>query len=335
MTAPASARAVAIFAPAETDAQSCVLLDEVGALGGRGLLLPLTFSRGRRRLELTVDDAGIVIGERLPPLGAVFLRGLAMSVPAIAPPFLSDVQHAAWRVRYMREQLRQRLLRTVCAAAAAEGALVVNRPETYYHHDTKAQLARALHEAGLPVPRSAGTNDAGALAGFAPGATVFKAGQGVGATRALPPGAPPADRLLDCPALFQERITGPTLRIHTVGDRIVLALRVVASSLDSRSAPERVEVVELGAAEEALLARANQMLGIHYAAWDAILTPGGLVLLDCNPGPYIAWIGERFTRAVLRQVARFLVTHARSGSLEEAQAAVRPVVEPAPAAGTA
>ena len=33
--------------------------------------------------------------------------------------------------------------------------------------------------------------------------------------------------------------------------------------------------------------RANQSLGLHYAAWDAILGEDGrLTYLDCNPGPY-------------------------------------------------
>jgi hypothetical protein len=328
MTAASQGDAIAVFAPTDTDRQAAILCEEIARLGGRAVPLPATFLRRRKALELTITPEALVLGERLPPLGAVFLRGLALNVPAIAPPYLGDVQQAAWRARYLREQLRQRLLRTFCAAAEERGALIVNRPETYYHHDTKPQLARALHQAGLAVPPSVGTNDAGALASVAAGEWVFKAGQGVGATRALAQGhlANPA-RLRACPALFQQRIEGPTLRIHTVGSRVVLALEVVAATLDSRTSPQRLEVVELDEVAEAQLARANALLGSHFAAWDAIRTPAGMVLLDCNPGPYLGWIGERFARLVLHETARFLLAWCRTRSLEAASSAVRRAVD--------
>lgn len=321
--------AIAVFAPSETDEQAGILVQEIVRLGGSPVLLPATFMRRRKALELSITPESLVLGERLPPLGAVFLRGLALNVPAIAPPYLGDVQQAAWRARYLREQMRQRLLRTFCAAAEERGALIVNRPEAYYQHDTKAQLMRALHHAGLPVPVSVGTNDVGAVHDVASSDWILKSGQGVGATRALVPRQLEQEgRLRACPALFQQRIEGPTLRIHTVGDRVVLALKVVAETLDSRSAPQQLALVQLDEVAQSQLAHANRLLGIHYAAWDAILTPDGIVLLDCNPGPYIGWIGERFMRLVLHETARFLLTWCRTRCLDEASAAVRQAPHP-------
>ncbi len=71
--------------------------------------------------------------------------------------------------------------------------------------------------------------------------------------------------------------------------------------------------------EEARLVTANRFLILHSAAWDVIMTDAKkIVYLDCNPGPYLMWIGPEFRQAVFLQLARYLVAFARSGRLEEA-----------------
>ena len=71
--------------------------------------------------------------------------------------------------------------------------------------------------------------------------------------------------------------------------------------------------------------RANRALGLHYAAWDIIESNDGrYVYLDCNPGPYILWTGPEFSRAVMEQLAQYMLTYAKTGSVTQASAAVRP-----------
>jgi hypothetical protein len=67
------------------------------------------------------------------------------------------------------------------------------------------------------------------------------------------------------------------------------------------------------------------MLGLHYAAWDIIeAKDGGYIYLDCNPGPYILWTGDVFSRIVMEQLAEYMIAYTRTGSIATASKAVRP-----------
>jgi hypothetical protein len=138
------------------------------------------------------------------------------------------------------------------------------------------------------------------------------------------------EELRRCPALFQERIQGSTIRIHIVGDSMVLALRIIAEGVDSRTGTKEFEQITLPEAETAAIVRANRFLGLHYAAWDGILdAEGRLCYLDCNPGPYVGWLPEAHRRHVFDRLALYLIEFSRTGSI----AAASTVVTAAEAAG--
>jgi len=159
--------------------------------------------------------------------------------------------------------------------------------------------------------------DPAAAAGFldSVGEAVIKPMIGVGSTRLVTAeDRTRLDELTRCPALFQERLIGPTLRIHVVGDRMVLALRIIAEGVDSRTGTKDFEEIELNPDEAAMMVRANRFLGLHYAAWDAIEGEDGrLRALDCNPGPYVMWLPAAARRTVFGNLARYLVRFAETG----------------------
>jgi hypothetical protein len=75
------------------------------------------------------------------------------------------------------------------------------------------------------------------------------------------------------------------------------------------------------------IVKANKLLGVKYSAWDAIVDDKDKInLLDCNPGPYIWWIGSYFTRMVMSELAKYLVAYANSGSIEDANSAISPQI---------
>ncbi len=128
------------------------------------------------------------------------------------------------------------------------------------------------------------------------------------------------DRLKHCPVMFQEQIFGETLRVHIVGDKVVLALKIITTGrVDSRTATTGAELFKMPDSEAEKIVKANRFLGLHYAAWDIIFTiDGRFVYLDCNPGPCIMWIGVEFRRFVFEQMGKYMVAYALTGSIERA-----------------
>ena len=239
---------------------------------------------------------------------------------------LNPLSHAEYRAAFIKEQAFQAATYSFFEHQAARGKLVVNRLTTaYIDHNSKSQFYEKLRSAGFLTPRSLTTNDPAAAARFldSVGEAVIKPMIGIGSTRAVvPEDHARLDELTRCPALFQERVMGPTLRIHIVGDRMVLALRIIADGVDSRTGAKDFEEIQLDPAEAAAMVRANRFLGLHYAAWDAIEGEDGrLRLLDCNPGPFVMWLPTSARRTVFGALARTLTTFARTGSLDAASQA--------------
>src|SRR5205823_3562759 len=95
--------------------------------------------------------------------------------------------------------------------------------------------------------------------------------------------------------------------------------------IDSRTGTKGFEYTQLSDDEEKRIASANRALGLHFAAWDVILGEDGrLFYLDCNPGPYLMWIGPDNVRAVYGQLAKYMITFSRTKSVAEASKGVTP-----------
>ena len=262
---------------------------------------------------------------------AVHLRCMALNTPPAVPAVLHGAAYAEFRSQYLKEQEYQAVTFSFFHRLAALGKLVINPPGgAYIDHDTKAQLYMKLGAQGFPVPRTLMTNDPDRALAFVrdTGDVVAKPAVGIGATRKMTErDLERLDELQVSPVLFQEFVAGPTLRVHIVADRVVLALRIVSEEgyVDSRSAPKHFEWIQLPEAEEQRIVKANRALGLHFAAWDILEgSDGRYVYLDCNPGPFILWIGEQYSHAVLRALACYMLSYSRTQSLAEAAQAVHP-----------
>ena len=258
---------------------------------------------------------------------AMHIRCTAPRTLPTLPPVLNPQTHAEYRAAFIKEQAFQAATYSFFEHQAARGKLVVNRLTTaYVDHNSKSQFYEKLRLAGFQTPRSLTTNDPDAAAQFLDhvGPAVIKPMIGIGSTRIVTAeDRARLDELTRCPALFQEQVMGSTLRIHVVGDSMVLALRIIAEGVDSRTGTKDFEEIRLDPAEAQVMVAANRFLGLHYAAWDAIEGEDGrLRLLDCNPGPFVMWLPPAARRMVFGGLARYLVSFAETGSLDAAARAV-------------
>lgn len=318
---------IAVFGT-KTNKQCLAFAEAVRVEGGEPLVLDMRLGKGAAGEVSLGNGTAVWDGVDCMSIDSYYLRGTAPNTWPSLPPVMNACSFAEYRVGYYREQEIQAFGYSFFDWLASQGKLVVNPPSRYTHHNSKAQFYEHLRAEGFAVPPTLTTNDQHRFSDFVAGLgkVVVKPGIGVGSTRLLYDfQISRVEELALCPVMMQECIPGNTMRIHVVGDTMVLALKVLGDQIDSRTQPKGFEYAELPekATEDAV--RATRLLGLHFAAWDAILTPDGrAMLLDCNPGPYMMWIGQKNVHAVFRQLAGMLIRFARCGSREEAAAGVTP-----------
>jgi hypothetical protein len=317
---------IALFANHDS-AQIAEIADQVAELGAEPVVLDIQMGRpDKPTVSLGAPGSGTAPrwgGVDFGDIRAVHIRCTAPRTLPVLPPLLNEASHAEYRVAYLQEQAMNAATYGFFEHLHLTGRLVINRlTGAYVDHNSKAQFYEKLRASGFRVPRSLSTSCPDAAAAFldAVGEAVVKPAIGVGSTRSVTvEDRARLDELLMCPALFQHRVPGSTIRIHIVGDRVVLPLRILADGVDSRTATRGFEAVTLDPAEEAAIVRANRSLGLHYAAWDAILGDDGtLTYLDCNPGPFVMWLPPEHRRTVFGSLAQYLIDFARTGVLEQA-----------------
>lgn len=319
---------VLILYPHRGDTQSLMLYEELLKLGMEVLYLPFrcddeeTCSRG-----FCFDNGEIrYLGHDLRDLKAVFIRALAFSVPANLPAYLSRSEQAIWRAKYIQENIRFSSLFSMLNILKHRGVLIINHPRAYFQHNSKAQFFSLLRNKGFSVPELISTNDHQSARSFCKETTcVSKSAYGVGATRAVNEESLfPGCGLNKTPALFQKKVNGDTIRIHTVGSRAVLSLKIHSEGVDSRSDTAGFSVIELPAEIEHEIGTVNNMYESYYSAWDVMMDEKGRFhLLDFNPGPYIGWTGVYFTRFVMSALARFIRIYNDGKSIQQNSASMK------------
>ncbi|WP_192499456.1 ATP-grasp domain-containing protein [Skermanella pratensis] len=317
---------IALFANQDS-AQIAEIAAEVTALGAEPVVMDIQIGRPGKP-TVGIGAPGSAAASRwgdvdFGDIRAVHIRCTAPRTLPVLPPVLNEATYSEYRVSYIQEQALNAATYGFFEHLHMTGRLVINRlTSAYVDHNSKGQFYEKLRAAGFRAPRSLSTSCPDEAARFLDevGEAVVKPAIGVGSTRSVTAeDRARLDELLLCPALFQHRVPGSTIRIHIVGDRVVLPLRILADGVDSRTATRGFEPVTLDPAEEAAIVRANQALGLHYAAWDAILDDDGkLTYLDCNPGPFVMWLPPEHRHTVFGALARYLVAFARTGTLEAA-----------------
>ncbi len=322
---------IALFANHDSD-QLEALRAIIAREGGTPLMFDIQLG-GPRQPRVTIGAELLSWdGTDFATVDAVHIRCTAPNTLPMPPALQNVVSNAERHVQFLREQLYQATTQSFFEALHERGTLVINRlTQGYLEHDTKAQLAEQLRALGFDTPVTLTTNDAERTQAFLDrfGEVIVKPQIGIGSARLIEPqDVARFDELLVCPVLMQERVRGDTIRVHVVGETVVLALRIITDDeVDSRTQTRGFEYRELALEEQAAVVGATRHLGLHYAAWDVIVTPSGrCVLLDCNPGPYIMWIGPQHVDTVLTALARYLLTWSRTRSLQAARDAVEPWV---------
>jgi len=260
---------------------------------------------------------------------AVYLRGTALNSWPAMPPVNSLRQYHERRIQFLAEQEYQAVTFSFFENLVSRGKLVINPlTSAYLDHDSKAQQYNKLAANGFSVPKTLTTNDIEQAKKFMRenGEVIVKPMVGIGSARMVKA----ADKenfpdLAYCPTMFQERIIGDTIRVHIVGDKVVLALKILTSEgqIDSRTNTQGFEFFQMLPEEQEKIVKANRFLGLHYATWDVMISEQGVhYYLDCNPGGYIMWIGKTYSNFVLLQLANYLSVYAQTKNIEQASHSV-------------
>lgn len=310
-----------IIAPNNKDPQSVTLYEELVTRGKHPYILPFKSEEKEIIHKIIFSNDELIYGEDLSDVKAVYIRCLSTSVPPSIPPLLNQMEFCSWQAKFLKEELKQKVFASLITLLQQRGALIINPPSSYFHHNTKGQFFSNLASAGLSVPPSFSTNDKKFLEKYAAqySSLIVKAGYGVGGTRRFQKDTPvDEDELAYCPAVFQNEVNGSTIRVHTVGSKVILALRIISNDIDSRTDAKGFEVIQLSPEHKEMINRANKFLNLQFSAWDVIIDKlHNIYLLDCNPGPYIWWIGPYYSRIVLSNLAELISSYIDHGSIKE------------------
>ena len=161
------------------------------------------------------------------------------------------------------------------------------------HVTNKPLVLKLAHDYGLAVPETLITNDSNQLAQFQE--KVVKPINGGGYCEPLAEvleRTPLKDGRAAAPAIIQQRLVPPEIRIYAVGNQY-FAFNVISSELDYRATQNcRVEFVEdvLSMGLTGSLGKLLANLGLNFAAADFKTCPatGRLLFLEVNTGPMFA-----------------------------------------------
>lgn len=316
---------VLVLYPYLNDPQSVILNEELIKSGFDVLYLPFRINdKDSHCRDLFIGNGKIIYhGYDISDVKAVYLRALSLSIPADLPAVLSRGEYSLWRAKFIDENIRFSTVFSLLTILRSKGVLIINHPETYYLHNTKSQFFSDLINNGFSVPEFLSTNDYGSAVKFCEkNSCIGKSAYGVGATRKVSAEFLTEDCGLDkTPVFFQKTISGSTIRVHTVGERIILSLKIISEGIDSRSAPSGFEVFDLPKEIQEEIIKVNIRYNINYSAWDVMIDEdGNYFLLDCNPGPYIFWLGNYFTRYIMSNLAMYLKNYVKSNCIKTASA---------------
>jgi glutathione synthase/RimK-type ligase-like ATP-grasp enzyme len=158
----------------------------------------------------------------------------------------------------------------------------------------KPLVLKLAQDCGLAIPQTLITNDRESLARFLPEEQgVVKPINGGGYCERLTEvleRTSVKDGRTAAPAIVQQRLVPPEMRIYAVGDRY-FAFNVISPELDYRSTQNcRVEPTDVPSELSERLALLLAKLGLDFAAADFKTCPerGQLVFLEVNNGPMFA-----------------------------------------------
>lgn len=297
----------------KADPQARRVVAELGARGyGAVCLDTAAFPE-----ETTVSYSSGVLSVDGQTLGAprsVYLRGLAWH-----PLMPGTDDELAERPRGFIAQCDEKraMLESLVLMLETAGARIVNSLDANAQHSQKPYQLELLRRAGLPVPRSLATNDPDAVRGFlaAVKAVVYKPLSG-GATvqhlQAKDLGEERMAALANAPVLFQEYVSGTSIRAYVVGGRVVAAAEILSPELDYRRDERAVVPTRLEVDEQSAAIAAAKACGMAFTGIDLIRTAQGFTVLECNPSPMFAVFEQKTGTDVAGPLAELLIACGRA-----------------------
>ena len=192
---------------------------------------------------------------------------------------------------------------------------MLNPPEAPYRGVSKlfhaTSVARRL---GWPIPRSCLTNDPRVAREFVascPNGAIFKGASTHKTYAGLYDAGAHLARLpllRDCPVLFQERITGPNVRIYVIGETLI-GRRTETAAIDHRLATDHVlgpQVLSAAIADGCLRLSAlleTPMLGIDFKVQ---ADTGTWFFLEANITTQYTHEDQRLDGAITRAIVAWL-----------------------------
>jgi glutathione synthase/RimK-type ligase-like ATP-grasp enzyme len=178
---------------------------------------------------------------------------------------------------------------------------------------TKPFQLALLKDAGLPVPATRWTNDAGAVRAFADGARVaYKPVSGGAATRELGDddlASARLDLLSRSPVTFQSLLPGEDIRVYALDGEVIAAIRIVSRALDFRGNEERCVSIELRDFVREQCIRAAQVIGLRFTGLDLKRdAQGTLRFLELNNSPMFLGFDARAGTDIAGALAARLVS---------------------------
>ena len=267
-----------------------------------------------------LDDIHLPLPLDLTRLNVVHLRTVCFE--EVVEPGDTPPAAAARVAKHYRRQRAKVATQLALLRALSRRIPVINHPDSFVFHRSKAVQQHLLERAGVPVPRSLTTADpkrAEAFCSACPRGAVAKP-QASGAEVVMADDA--FFRRWQAthprrPYLFQRYVKGASVRAYLLGGRCHSAGVVVhdARHVDWRQRTRRVEPLSLDPAVERMLARATRLLNLPYCGIDLEVQPhdGSVQVLDLNPSAlFVGW--SRLRQVDLAaDLARYLVDVARHG----------------------
>jgi len=232
-------------------------------------------------------DALIIDGEVVAPR-AIFLRHDVFSTPSAARAY-------AWYTTVLSYAMSHPDVRLLNRHHAA--------------HLLKPQQLLLARQCGLDIPSTIITNDATLLESMSD--RIAKPVAGGEYTQPLSTAlanAPRRENALAAPAIVQETLVPPELRIYRAGETFV-SFHVIANTLDYRTDNKaRVELVKNDRTLVAGLRKLTDALHLDFAAADFKQCPTSrrMLFLEVNSGPMFAAFDAASQRAVSRAIVKGL-----------------------------
>lgn len=181
--------------------------------------------------------------------------------------------------------------------------------------NSKGFQVAALHQAGLPVPRTLWTNDPAAVRRFAAdGRVVYKPVAGGAATRELGPEDLTDERLRalsGAPVTFQELLEGDNYRVYCLDGRVIAQIRVTSDEIDFRQNETTVEETELSSEVQEQCLKAAEIIGMRWTGMDLRADGAGtLKFLELNSSPMFLGFDARAGTKIRESLVARLADHA-------------------------